>query len=117
MGSRGLGQLAYDKRMRILAASQSDQSAKEDSRFGQGLLSYALTEEGLIQGKADWKPKDEQITIGEWLSYAADAVPRLASPYKANDPLRGFRFVDEIRREQTPAVFDFSRQDRFVIQK
>jgi hypothetical protein len=29
----------------------------------------------LVQGKADWKPRDKQIMIGEWLSYAADAVP------------------------------------------
>ena len=29
LGSRGLGQLAYDKRMRVLAASQSDQAARE----------------------------------------------------------------------------------------
>lgn len=31
MGSRGLGQLSYDKRVRILAASQSDQVAQDAS--------------------------------------------------------------------------------------
>lgn len=31
MGSRGLGQLAYDKRMRILAASQSNKAALESA--------------------------------------------------------------------------------------
>jgi WD40 repeat protein len=116
MGSRGLGQLAYDKRMRILAASQSDEQAQEDSRFGQGLLSYALTEEGLVQGKADWKPRDKQIMIGEWLSYAADAVPKLSSSKNTNEAGRAF-IVDVIRRAQIPAVFDFSKQDQFVIQK
>ena len=34
MGSRGLGQLAYDKRMRILAASQSDETAGEYASLG-----------------------------------------------------------------------------------
>ncbi len=43
MGSRGLGHLAYDKRMRILAASQSNNAARES-------------------GKADWKPADQKIT-------------------------------------------------------
>ena len=32
MGSRGLGQLAYDKGMRILAASQADDVALESGR-------------------------------------------------------------------------------------
>src|ERR1017187_6583715 len=82
MGSRGLGQLAYDKRMRILAASQSDAEALEESRLQQGLLSYVLTEQGLKEGKADWKPIDKQITLGEWLTYAADQVPKLNEPEK-----------------------------------
>lgn len=69
MGSRGLGQLAYDKRMRFLAASQSDAAALEDSRLEQGLLSYVLTEQGLKEGKADWKPIDKHITLGEWLAF------------------------------------------------
>src|SRR5262249_47994384 len=38
MGSPGLGQLAYDKRIRILAASQSTQAAAETSWLGMGLL-------------------------------------------------------------------------------
>src|SRR5260370_968053 len=36
MGSRGLGQLAYDKGMRILAASKSGQSAVELGKNSQG---------------------------------------------------------------------------------
>ena len=78
MGSRGLGQLAYDKRMRILAASQSNQAARESDSLHQGLLSYALAQKGLVEGKADWKPVDQKITVGEWLNYAADAVPKFA---------------------------------------
>ena len=58
MGSRGLGQLAFDKGMRILAASQRDQSALETEKTQQGLLSYALVREGLQDNAADFQPKD-----------------------------------------------------------
>lgn len=36
MGDRGLGQLAFDKHMRILAATQADNVALESEKFGQG---------------------------------------------------------------------------------
>jgi hypothetical protein len=102
--------------MRILAASQSDAEALEDSRLQQGLLSYVLTEQGLKGGKADWKPVDKQITVGEWLSYAADQVPKLNEQGKEKG--RGVvPLVEVIRRSQVPSVFDFSKKDGFVIQK
>jgi WD40 repeat protein len=117
MGSRGLGQLAYDKRMRILAATQSDAQALEDSRLQQGLLSYALIEEGLVQGKADWKPLDNQITLGEWLAYAVDEVPRLNVQFMGKRKARGVEIKEGDTQAQVPALFDFSKQDQFVIQK
>ena len=40
LGSKGLGQLAYDKRMRVLAASQSDQAAPGDGRANRGWGAY-----------------------------------------------------------------------------
>ena len=43
----GLGQLAYDKRMRVLAASQADQTAQETQELGQGVLTYVLLTDGL----------------------------------------------------------------------
>ena len=74
--------------MRILTASQGNQEAKETDLLSsegagtgpnqekiRGLLTYALTDEGLLAGNADWKPVDGKITVGEWLTYAADAVP------------------------------------------
>jgi WD40 repeat protein len=120
MGSRGLGQLAYDKRMRILAASQSNQAAHESESLHQGLLSYALTEEGLVEGKADWKPVDQRITVGEWLSYAADEVPRI----RENGEVKTGRGIIPIGQplrsvssDQIPAIFDFSKKDTFVLQQ
>jgi WD40 repeat protein len=119
MGSRGLGQLAYDKRMRILAASQPNQAARESDLLHQGLLSYALTEQGLVEGNADWEPVDQKITVGEWLSYAADAVPKFIQSGKVKSP-RGFANIGKptssVRSVQTPAVFDFSKKDEFILQ-
>lgn len=119
MGSRGLGQLAYDKRMRILAASQPNQEARESDTLHQGLLSYALTEEGLVEGKADWKPVDQKITVGEWLGYAANAVPKFIQSGQVKSP-RGFAIIGKptssVKSVQTPAVFDFSKKDEFTLQ-
>jgi len=77
MGSRGLGQLAYDKGMRILTSTQSDDVALETDLTQQGLLSYALTHDGIQSGHADFKPRDKAITLSEWLEYGVDRVPKL----------------------------------------
>ena len=47
MNSKGLAQLAYEKGMYVLTASQSYQAALEGEKLGHGLLTYALVEEGL----------------------------------------------------------------------
>ena len=82
----------------------------------RGLLSYVLTEQGLKEGKADWKPVDKRITVGEWLTYAADQVPKLNDAGKPEDAGRGVKSLMR-RSSQVPAVFDFSNKDEFVIQK
>jgi WD40 repeat protein len=119
IGSRGLGQLAYDKRMRILAASQSNQAARESETMHQGLLSYALTQEGLVEGKADWKPVDQKITVGEWLSYAADEVPKFRESGEVKTEKGMTRIgaaTPHLKSAQIPAVFNFSKTDAFVLQ-
>jgi WD40 repeat protein len=119
MGSRGLGQLAYDKRMRILAASQPNQAARESDKLQHGLLSYALTQQGLIDGQADWNPKDGKIMVSEWLAFAADAVPKFLQSGEVKST-RGAVPIGKpkpaVQSLQIPAVFDFSRQDTFVLQ-
>jgi len=119
MGSSGLGQLAYDKRMRILAASQPNQAARESDTLHQGLLSYALVQLGLVEAQADWKPKDGKIMVGEWLSYAADEVPKFLQS-GAIKGARGLTPIGEPEHQvpsaQTPAVFNFSKLDTFVLQ-
>lgn len=77
MGSRGLGQLAYDKGMRILTATQADNVALELERLQQGLLSYTLIQEGIENRAADTEVEFKQLTSAEWLGFAVEAVPRL----------------------------------------
>jgi hypothetical protein len=76
MGSRGLGQLAYDKGMRILAASQANDVALESEKLKQGLLTYALVHDGLLAKQAV-KAGTKEITLNSWLQYGSDRVPTL----------------------------------------
>ncbi|MCQ8183350.1 caspase family protein, partial [Methylomonas sp. SURF-1] len=79
MGDRGLGQLAYDKGMRILAATQANDVAIEADKLGHGLFTYALVKDGL-KPKADKKRQadldnDGKVTLAEWLQYGEKRVP------------------------------------------
>jgi len=117
MGSRGLGQLAYDKGMRILAASQADSAALESEQLEQGLLSYALVNDGLEQGMADYKPEDRRITLSEWLSYGTERVPAL---YEAifKGELKGAKGINASTKRkdlQQPVLFDFTRSRADVL--
>ena len=129
MGDRGLGQLAYDKGMQILAATQADNVALESERLGQGLLTYALVDDGLKARKAAPDGKGP-ITIKSWLHYAETRVPELYNEIQAGKlKLVGFNSADQTRalvakeptidsifyretaqRAQTPTLFDFYKQ-------
>ena len=80
MGSRGLGQLAYDKGMYVLAASAADDVALEIDAVKHGLLTYALVREGLEQKEARRHRialEGTRLTLGDWFSYAEQRVPDL----------------------------------------
>ncbi|HJZ10793.1 MAG TPA: caspase family protein, partial [Acidobacteriota bacterium] len=77
MNSRGLAQLAYEKGMYILAASQGYQAALEASKLGHGYLTYSLVEEGIKSFSADNLPKDGTVLVREWFDYAAGRVPQM----------------------------------------
>lgn len=81
MGSRGLGQLSYDKGMKILSATQADNVALELNSLQQGLLSYALLQDGIKSGLAD-ENHDKKLSTVEWLSYAEKRVPDLYQDIK-----------------------------------
>jgi WD40 repeat protein len=124
MGSRGLGQLSYDKGMRILTATQAADVAVEDETLKQGVLTYALVRDGLLRFGADYRPSDGRINSSEWIEYAARRVPEIFGEVKIGRrrlvvrgrPLDGTGAADYLSREarrtagaQQPAVFDFSR--------
>jgi hypothetical protein len=116
MGSRGLGQLAYDKGMRVLAASQAEEVALESAQLKQGILTYALLEEGLRVGRANTAPPDEEITMSEWLAWGVQRVPALYAEL-ANGSFVGARGFTESESSggarpavQQPQLFDFRRQ-------
>lgn len=128
MGAKGLGQLAYDKGMRILAATQSDDVALESGSLRHGLLTFALIQEGLNMGKADFRPVDRKVDMVEWLTFGSQRVPQIYSDVRAgrramNDGKSSWQF--EMRgatavpmpgasaagmvRIQRPSLFDFKR--------
>jgi WD40 repeat protein len=128
MGSRGLGQLAFDKGMRILAASQADDVALESDLIKQGLLSFALVQDGLVERRADHHPIDEKIMLEEWLRYGVSRVPSLAEEVEAGSlaPAPGasegrgevITFAGESMTKrviQQPALFDFTKGRRDVV--
>ncbi|MBM3461267.1 MAG: hypothetical protein FJX76_04120 [Armatimonadetes bacterium] len=105
MNARGLVQLAYEKGIEILAASQSQQAALEAWELGgrpikHGLLTYALIVEGLT--RARWR--DGRLLARDWLDYAAERVPAMLGSGR----LRGRDLVlrpSAPRPVQTPRVF------------
>jgi hypothetical protein len=125
MGSRGMGQLAYDKGMRILAASQANDVAFEVAKLRHGLLTYALISEGLEKSGAD-KDGDGRVTLDEWLAYGAERVPALYADVKAGR-VREIQAKDiritavlagaSVKRSafQQPQLFDFRRKRREVL--
>ena len=132
MGSRGLGQLSFDKGMRILAASQSDEYALEDQRLRHGLLTFSLINDGLEAFNADHEPKDSKVWLDEWLRYGVKRVPALADEVKSGTvkvanrgPERGAVRVNvpdasgkpsaAARPAQQPALFDFARKRQTVV--
>jgi uncharacterized caspase-like protein len=127
MGDRGLGQLAYDKGMRILAATQANDVAIESKKLGQGLLTYALVQDGLSlkdtrTRQADLD-KNGEITLAEWLQYGEKRVPGLYEDIQAGkvelvsrDPSIDPGWKDQVvRQAQTPSLFDFHRKDYSIV--
>jgi hypothetical protein len=120
MGSRGLGQLAYDKGMRVLAASKARESAFERDKIKHGLLTYALVTKGLKEGAADWRSANHVITMGEWLAYAEQEVPKLFAEGEAKGSVArrsGGNARDVYHGKgktpppyQQPILFDFNRR-------
>lgn len=115
LGNRGLGQLAYDKGMRILAATQAQDVALESKRLRHGLLTYSLLVDGLEKGEAD-SNRDGRIELSEWLQFATEGVPRLyeeagksrSRVYQIPKKTQGFMNSTQ-PYAQKPSLFDYSK--------
>mgnify|MGYP001265005011 CR=1 FL=1 len=125
MGSRGLGQLAYDKGMRILTASQAESVALESDQIRHGALTYALIREGLEAGLADNEPKDKRITAVEWLRFGMSRVPNLYGEIRSGEVASAGRGKvirlsgdqDDLKKVdvQQPGLFDFNKLGRETV--
>ena len=109
MGSRGLGQLAYNKEIRILTAAKDQ--AYETSRLGMSVLSYVLLKKGIENGEANFKPaEDNTITFREWMEYAEKEVPALYGDSEgAGGSAQGSASKNAKDYLQRPYLFDFVR--------
>jgi WD40 repeat protein len=107
MNTRGLAQLAYEKGMYILTASQNVEEAFVSEKLKHSYLTYALVEDGLKTNAADADHNGE-VTLREWFDYAVARVPKLReetlqrkSLEEVNPTLTAVR----TRKSQTPRVF------------
>ncbi len=128
MDSAGLGQLAYDKGFKVLVATQADNVALEIDQLQHGLLTYALTVEGIDAHGADFSPRDGHIDWIEWLRYGVMKVPDLARRMRSGELLASYGKSRKIladgvevvpRVAQTPALFYFAhgRRDQRLLDK
>lgn len=136
LGDRGLGQLAYDKGMQVLAASQSGDVAIESSKLRHGLLTFALVREALSSRPNGRKradiDNDGRLTLSEWLQFAEQRTPALYEDIKANRLTAVYvgkapKFLNKdtghaedfrqavLRGAQTPTLFDFRRGHEIVL--
>ena len=117
MGDKGLGQLAYDKAMRVLTATNENNAAMEVGNLGHGLLSYALLIDGLERGQVGGKSKS--FTFSDWLAYGKERTAELYAKIAKGENLgetRGRARVDKTADNanpplgQEPYLFDFAKQ-------
>ena len=111
MNTKGLAQLAYEKGMYVLTASQSVELAYESEALKHSYMTYALIEEGLkTNAKAADANHDGQIWLREWFDYAVQRVPHMrdsAIEQAAKTQGKSLEVVEatEQPKLQTPRVF------------
>lgn len=114
LASRGFGQLAYDKKMLLVAAAQSDQYAMESDRVKAGVLTWAFAAEAL--------PKHATGSLGDVAVTAAELVPLVIKSIEAGGPVGSTRAAAAVQGThrpprasrpvvQLPVVFDFCTPD------
>jgi WD40 repeat protein len=127
LGNRGFGQFAYDKGMRVLAASQRNQASLEAGATENGLLTFALIDRlragALVETKGS-------VSLSAWLREAERAVPDVHRRVLTGEQIRGQTVVlkildpatltvkrfsqggETVELTQRPVLFDFYRPPR-----
>lgn len=130
LGDAGLGQLAYDKGIRILAATQADDVAMENASLRHGLLSFALAGDGEGLTRNDNTldlNEDGKISLTEWLAYPTwrlldfNEDKRLTSSAEGSNESVGFAFPGrspvKVQKVQQPSLFDFGGPSNVVLKE
>lgn len=120
-GDAGLGQLAYDKGVRILVATQASDVAMEDSRLKHGLLTFALAGEREGLARSDNRldlNSDTAVDLTEWLAYPVWRLldfnddTRLTGDEADPDSVTAFAFPSRApvaeKRVQEPSLYDYA---------
>lgn len=115
MNTSGLAQLAYEKGMYVLTASQSDEVAFESAGLKHSYLAYALINEGIKKGAAD-RDHNGQVFLNEWFDYATERVPRIGTE-KAQVTKELEEVDPDEKRVQRPRVFNMREggAERFAV--
>lgn len=130
LGDAGLGQLAFDKGIRILAATQADDVAMENDKLRHGLLTFALAGDGEGLARTDAAldmDSDGKVSLTEWMAYptwrllAFNEDDRLTKGSNTSDDSVGFAFPRRspapVERVQQPSLFDFGQPSRVVLKE
>jgi WD40 repeat protein len=107
MNTRGLAQLAYEKGMYIMTASQNVEEAFVSEWLKHSYLTYALVEEGLKTKAADADHNGE-VNLREWFDYALARVPKLREETlqsKSLEEVTPKLKAARTQKSQTPRVF------------
>jgi uncharacterized caspase-like protein len=111
MNSKGLAQLAHEKGMYVLTASQSVELAYESKTLKHSYLTYALVEEGLRSKVKETDANgDGQVWLREWFGYAEKRVPLMWGERNGQTAAARTKMFDLMEvtgrgRVQTPRVF------------
>jgi len=111
MNTKGLAQLAYEKGMYVLTASQSIELAFESDVLKSSYMTYALIEEGLKRRiKIADANRDGQVWLREWFDYVVQRVPRMRDDKVEQRAKRQGKSIDLVQvaeqaKMQTPRVF------------
>lgn len=111
MNSKGLAQLAYEKGMYVLTASQSYELAFESNALKNSYLTYALIKEGLQSRIKETDANgDGYIWLREWFDYAEQRVPHMREEKIEQRAGRKNKALDlaetlATRKVQTPRAF------------